>query len=124
MAKHGRVKAEVMDMTMQLESLQCMMEEMKKNHQKSYNNLVREFDNVSTECEQKSKLIAEMKQKSHELQCALRSKTCTELGLVEEIKKLESVKSKSTAHNEGIQNKICKKQVRRTTIITNTSTLQ
>jgi uncharacterized protein YeeX (DUF496 family) len=116
LVKHGRVKAEVVDMNMQLESLQGMMEDMKQNYQKSYNNLVRDFDNVSTEYEQKSKQIAEMKQKSHELQCDLRSKTAIELCLVEEIKKLELMKSKSLGCNEVLQNKICKTQVRRTEI--------
>lgn len=118
LVKHDRVKAEVVDMNMQLENLQGMMEDMKKNNQKLYNNLVRDFDNVSMECEKKSKDIADLKQKSHELQCALRSKTCNELSLVEEIKKLELTKSKSLGCNEILQNKICKTQVRRTDILT------
>lgn len=115
-AKHCRVKADVVDLNKQVAEIKTSMDEMKKCYQSSYNNLVREFDEILRECEHKSKLISEMKHKCNELQCALRTKTCNELSLVEEIKKLEQTKSKSIACNEELQVKICKTKVRRTEI--------
>lgn len=111
LAKHNQTKAEVADLENQLDNLKQSIDNMTVNREKCYESLSQEMDRITSKYDQVIGAIHQLKEDNNELQCNINTKAAEDLQIVNNIKELETIKTKTSECVNEVKDKIRCEQV-------------